>query len=82
MEELEKIQDLRFNLTEKMNDMMIELLITHQMLEDSLKEDSKMSDEERGLLYHHFEELKNSFSKEFKKNNKKEIKQYNELINK
>lgn len=82
MEELEKIQDLRFNLTEKMNDMMIELLITHQMLEDSLKENSKMSDEERGLLYHHFEELKNSFSKEFKKNNKKEIKQYNELINK
>lgn len=82
MEELEKIQDLRFNLTEKMNDMMIELLITHQMLEDSLKEDSKMSDEERGLLYHHFEELKKSFSKEFKKNNKKEIKQYNELMNK
>lgn len=75
-------KDLRFNLTEEMNNMFIEIIITHQMLEDSLKEDSKMSDEERGLLYHHFEELKKSFSKEFKKNNKKEIKQYNELMNK
>lgn len=73
--------DLRFNLTEEMNNMFIEIIITHQMLEDSLKEDSKMSDEERGLLYHHFEELKKDFIKEFKKNNKKEIKQYNELIN-
>lgn len=79
---IKKWTDLRFNLTEDMNNMMIELLITHQMLEDSLKEDSKMSDEERGLLYHHFEKLKDSFSKEFKKNNKKEIKQYNELMNK
>lgn len=75
-------KDLRFNLTEEMNNMFIEIIITHQMLEDSLKEDSKMSDEERGLLYHHFEELKEDFIKEFKKNNKKEIKQYNELINK
>ena len=55
-----RFKDLRFNLT---NNMMIELLITHQMLEDSLKEDSKMSDEERGLLYYHFEELKKRFYK-------------------
>lgn len=34
--------DLRFNLTEEMNNMFIEIIITHQMLEDS-----KMSDEER-----------------------------------
>lgn len=53
-----RFKDLRFNLTEEMNNMFIEIIITHQMLEDSLKEDSKMSDEERGLLYHHFEELK------------------------
>lgn len=60
---IKKWTDLRFNLTEDMNNMMIELLITHQMLEDSLKEDSKMSDEERGLLYYHFEELKKRFYK-------------------
>ena len=34
----ENINDLRFNLSEDMNNMFIELIITKQILEDSLKE--------------------------------------------
>ena len=78
----ENINNLRFNLSEDMNNMFIELIITKQILEDSLKEDSKMTDEERGALYNYFEELKDNFIKDFKKNNKDQIKKYNELMNK
>ena len=78
----ENITDLRFNLSEDMNNMFIELIITKQILEDSLKEDSKLTDKERGALYNNFEELKDNFIKDFKKNNKDQIKKYNELMNK
>lgn len=78
----ENITDLRFNLSEDMNNMFIELIITKQILEDSLKEDSKLTDEERGALYNYFEELKDNFIKDFKKNNKDQIKKYNKLMNK
>ena len=78
----ENINNLRFNLSEDMNNMFIELIITKQILEDSLKEDSKMTDEERGALYNYFEESKDNFIKDFKKNNKDQIKKYNELMNK
>lgn len=78
----ENINNLRFNLSEDMNNMFIELIITKQILEDSLKEDSKLTDEERGVLYNYFEELKDNFIKDFKKNNKDQIKKYNELMNK
>lgn len=79
---MEKIQDLRFNLTEDMNNIFIELIITKQLLDDSMRKDTTITDEERGLLYHHFEELKNDFIKDFKKNNKEQIKKYNDIINK
>lgn len=78
----ENINNLRFNLSEDMNNMFIELIITKQILEDSLKEDTKITDEERGALYNYFEELKDNFIKDFKKNNKDQIKKYNELMNK
>ena len=78
----ENITDLRFNLSEDMNNMFIELIITKQILEDSLKEDTKITDEERRALYNYFEELKDNFIKEFKKNNQDQIKKYNELMNK
>ncbi len=74
---MKKIQDLRFNLTEDMNNMMIELLITQQMLKDD-----RIDKENKILLENHKQELMKEFAKEFKKNNKKEIKQYNELMNK
>ena len=83
MKEIEEnINDLRFNLSEDMNNMFIELIMVKQMLEESLKQETKITDEERGALYHHFKELKESFIKEFKKNNKEQIKTYNELMNK
>lgn len=78
---MEKIQDLRFNLTEDMNNIFIELIITKQLLDDSMRKDTTITDEERGLLYNHFEELKNDFIKDFKKNNKEQIKKYNDIIN-
>lgn len=82
MKEIDKkMKDLRFNITEDMNNTMIELLLTNQMLEESLKKDSKMTDEERGLLYNHYEKLKDNFTSEFKKNNKEQIKIYNSLMN-
>ncbi len=74
---MKKIQDLRFNLTEDMNNMMIELLITQQMLKDD-----KIDKEDKILLENHKQELMKEFTQEFKKNNTKEIKQYNELMNK
>lgn len=74
---MKKIQDLRFNLTEDMNNMMIELLITQQMLRDS-----SFDKEDKILLENHKQELMEQFKIEFQKNNREQIKRYNELINK
>ena len=42
------IEELRFNLTEELNNTMIELLITQQMLNEN-----KLSKRDRKLLEHH-----------------------------
>ena len=68
--------DLRFNLTEDMNNMMIELLITQQLLKDSKKKKDKI------LLENHKLELMEQFKNEFQKHNQEEIKKYNEMISK
>lgn len=73
-----EIQDLRFNLTENMNNTIIQMLIVNQML----KENKKLSKKERKLLEEHKNELLEVFRIEFRKNNVEQIKQYNELINK
>mgnify|MGYP001851862101 FL=1 len=70
--------DLRFNLTEEMNNMMIEMLITQQML----REISNLSKRHRELLENHKLEIMEEFKKEFQKHNIEEIKKYNELMNK
>ena len=44
-----EIQDLRFNLTEDMNNTMIQMLIVNQML----NENKKLSKKERKLLEQH-----------------------------
>lgn len=69
--------DLRFYLTEEMNNMMLELLITQQMLKEN-----KLSKQDRELLENHKNEVMLQFRKEFQKNNVKQIKKYNELMNK
>ena len=73
-----KMVDLRFNLTEEMNNMMIEMLITGQML----KEIKNLSKRHRELLENHKLEVMEEFKKEFQKHNVEQIKKYNELMNK
>ena len=53
-----KFLDLKFNLTEDMNNMMIELLITQQMLKDD-----RIDKEDKILLENHKQELMKEFSK-------------------
>lgn len=72
-----KFLDLKFNLTEDMNNMMIEMLITQQMLRDS-----SFDKEDKILLENHKQELMEQFKIEFQKNNREQIKRYNELMNK
>ena len=69
--------DLRFYLTEEMNNMMLELLITQQMLKEN-----ELSKQDRELLENHKNEVMLQFRKEFQKNNVGQIKKYNELMNK
>lgn len=60
-----KKRDLRFDLTEEMNNMMIEMLITQQML----KEVNNLSKRHRKLLENHKLEVMEQFKKEFQKHN-------------
>lgn len=71
------IDELKFNLTEDLNNTIIELLLTEQMLKET-----KLSKRDRKLLEHHKLELIEQFRVEFKNNNVEQIKLYNELINK
>lgn len=71
------IEELRFNLTEELNNTMIELLITQQMLNEN-----KLSKCDRKLLEHHKAKLLEQFRLEFQRNNIEQIKLYKELINK
>ena len=70
-------KNLRFHLTEEMNNMMIELLVTEQMMKEN-----KLTKNERKLLENHKAELLEDFRKEFQRNNVEQIKKYNELMNK
>jgi len=70
-------KNLRFHLTEEMNNMMIELLVTEQMMKEN-----KLTKKERKLLENHKSELLEDFRKEFQRNNVEQIKKYNELMNK
>lgn len=72
-----KNENLRFNLTEDMNDMMIEMLIVQQMLSND-----KFDKEDKILLENHKQRLMKEFTKEFQKNNIEQIKLYNKMIKK
>ena len=73
-----EMKDLRFNLTEDMNNTMIQMLIVNQIL----KENKKLSKKDKTLLEEHKNELLELFRIEFRKNNVEQIKKYNELMNK
>jgi len=72
-----EIMNLRFNLTPKIQSLIIEMLVNKQMLEEGKQEADKVK-----LMQNHQEELKKEFIKEFRQNNVKEIKKFNELLGK
>lgn len=69
------IMNLRFNLTPKIQSLIIEMLVNKQMLEEGKLEADKIQ-----LMQKHQEELKKEFTKEFRRSNVKEIKKFNELL--
>ena len=77
MKDIQNIDELRFHLTENMNSMILDLLIVQQMLNES-----KLNKKERQLLENQKKELLRLFRIEFQKHNVKQIKKYNELMNK
>ena len=72
-----EIMNLRFNLTPKIQSLIIEMLVNKQMLEEGKLEADKVK-----LMQKQQEELKKEFIKEFRQNNVKEIKKFNELLGK
>ena len=71
------LTNLRFNITEDMNNMFIELIISRQMIEND-----NLTLKEQLALKNHIDKLTKSFVSEFRKNNVEERKKYNELMNK
>ena len=71
------LTNLRFNITEEMNNMFIELILSKQMLEND-----NLSLKEQLALKKHIDKLTNTFVKEFRKNNVEQRKLYSELMNK
>ena len=71
------LTNLRFNITEEMNNMFIELILSRQILEND-----NLSLKEQLALKKHIDKLTNTFVKEFRKNNVEQRKLYNELMNK
>ena len=72
---VEKIDDLRFNLSEKMKDLIIEIILIKEMLKEN-----NLNDIERESLNKKIDKLLKQFKKEFQKNNINVIKQYNEIL--
>lgn len=73
----DKLSELRFNISEDMNNMIIEIVILRQMLKEN-----KLSKKEKTLFEKELKELTILFAIEFRKNNVEQRKKYNELMNK
>ena len=74
MEDNKELAKLKFNLTEEMNNTMIELLLIKQMLKEG-----KIGHEEE--LIEQIDYLKEKFKKLFVENNQKQIKEYMRITN-
>jgi len=70
-------KNFRFILTKDLNNIMIELLITKQMLEEN-----KLSNKDTKLLEEHKNKLLLKSRDEFRKHNVEQLKIYSELVNK
>lgn len=73
----DKLSELRFNISEDMNNMIIEIVILRQMLKEN-----KLSKKEKTLFEKELKELTTLFAIEFRENNVEQRKKYNELMNK
>lgn len=72
-----QFKDLRFNITQDMNNMIIEIIVIRQLLKEN-----KVSKKDRKLIEKELKELTDLFVLEFRKNNVEERKLYNDLMNK
>ncbi len=72
-----QFKDLRFNITQDMNNMIIEIIVIRQLLKEN-----KVSKKNRKLVEKELKELTDLFVLEFRKNNVEERKLYNDLMNK
>lgn len=74
MNKVNEFDEIRFNISEELNQVIIEMLVMKQLMETnpSFKQ----------LYENHFNELREQFILGFRKENQENIKLYNELINK
>ena len=77
MKKITNINDLRFNLTNNMRCLIIEIVIINQILKEN-----NLNDKERETLNNQRTKLLKLFKYEFQKSNIKEIKQYIEILDK
>ena len=72
---IEKYKNLRFNLTNNMRDLIIEIVIINEILKEN-----SLNTKERETLNKKRDKLLKLFKSEFQKHNIKEIKQYIEIL--
>lgn len=75
--EISEFDDLRFNISNEMHNMFVEILTIKQILKEN-----KLSKKDKELFEKELKELTTLFVMEFRKNNTEQIKNYNELVNK
>ena len=71
---MKKLEDLRFVLTDEMNNMMLEILIIKQRLEEDITLKEQMALEKELKI------LTSKFIKEFRKNNVEQIDEYKKIV--
>jgi len=78
MMEKKDFKNIRFNLTHEMQNNFIEILVIEQMI----KEKNYKNDFELKLMIEYKNHLTQQYIKDFRLNNKKQIKQYIDIVNK
>ena len=71
---MKKLEELRFVLTDEMNNMMLEILIIKQRLEEDITLKEQM------VLEKELKILTSKFIKEFRKNNVEQIDEYKKIV--
>ena len=78
MENNNELKELRFNLTHEMQNNFIEILVIEQMI----REKKYKNDFELKLMIEYKNHLTQQYIKDFRLNNKDQIKKYTEIMNK